>query len=109
MTRTNPTIPGFHDDLPDCREAWPNDMQTGYCPQECAAQCRIRCAGAEDPTQCRTNCEKECMKECLFVPCCTREGRCEDDGLYMVRKSCRLDYWGGNLTSPWWAAGFCRE
>ncbi|MFJ4864744.1 hypothetical protein [Streptomyces sp. NPDC088748] len=108
MTRTNPTFPEFHDDLPDCREARANDTQTGYCPQECAVHCRIRGAGAEDPAQCRTNCETECMEECLFVPCCTWEGRCDDD-IFMVRKSCRLNYWGGNLTSPWRVAGFCRE
>lgn len=107
MTRTNPTIPEFHEDLPDCSQAWPTGMQTSWCPTECDIHCRDACEGAWNPTQCVTKCEKKCMDSCLFVPCCTRESICED-GTNYVRESCRFDYGGGIQISRWVNAGPCR-
>lgn len=106
MTRTNPTIPGFHYDLPDCDHAWPTGMQYAYCPQECDVLCRNRCQDAWNPTRCAAKCEEECMNECLFVPCCTGESTC-DDGLNLVRQSCRLSYYAPRQTSAWVTSGGC--
>ncbi|MET8297568.1 MULTISPECIES: hypothetical protein [unclassified Streptomyces] len=106
MTRTDPTIPGFHDDLPDCREASPNGWQTGFCPQECNADCWHQCKNAWNQGECRKKCQTDCMKECLFVPCCTRRTIC-DNGVQRVRESCRLDYWEGISTSDWKTTGWC--
>ncbi|MFE2165454.1 hypothetical protein ACFXB3_10345 [Streptomyces sp. NPDC059447] len=106
MTRTFQNIPGFHNELPDCREAWPDGMQTYYCPKECGAECRNHCEDAHNQEQCRTKCEKDCMNDCLFVPCCTRQTTC-DNGAQRVRESCRLDYWDGMRTSEWRTTGWC--
>ncbi|MFE5536463.1 hypothetical protein [Streptomyces sp. NPDC056492] len=46
------------------------------------------------------------MKDCLFVPCCTREAKC-DYGVERVRESCRFNYWEGSSTSDWKTNGWC--
>ncbi|MFD8892689.1 MULTISPECIES: hypothetical protein [unclassified Streptomyces] len=106
MTPINPPIEGFHYDLPDCSEAWPTGMQTSWCPTECDLYCSNDCEGAWNSMQCRRKCDKDCMNNCLFVPCCTREEKC-DYGVHRVRESCRLSYWERTRTSDWKATGWC--
>ncbi|MFE7332702.1 hypothetical protein ACFU8W_49360 [Streptomyces sp. NPDC057565] len=59
------TIPGFHNDLPKygTPEAAPNGWDYSYCPDECHAECRIKCEGTSNRAQCMSMCEKACTKE----------------------------------------------